>query len=75
MQNTDQTITMYSEQEAADLLEISLFRLYNLLDEHVFNDGTARPADLTFTSSELVLLGFWHRLEPNPKVLRMPRRY
>jgi hypothetical protein len=65
---------MYSEADAADALGISLARLHELLDQHVFNDGVARPAGLTFTNAELLLLGFWQRTEPNPKVLRMPRR-
>jgi hypothetical protein len=73
MQNMT-TSEMYSEQEAADLLGITLLRLHDLLDEHIFNDGTLRPANLTFTNSELLLLGFWQRTEPNPKVVRMPRR-
>jgi hypothetical protein len=65
---------LYSELEAAEALGISLSRLYLLLDENVFNDGTRRPPDLTFRSSDLILLGFWHRTSPNPKVVRMPRR-
>ncbi|MFB3917061.1 MAG: hypothetical protein ACE14M_10045 [Terriglobales bacterium] len=64
----------YSEAEAAEALGISVPRLYMLLDEHIFNDGNPRPEGLTFTSSELLLLGFWHRSTPNPKVVRMPRR-
>lgn len=65
---------LYTEQEAAEQLGISASRLNELLDRHIFNDGTPRPKRLTFTNSELVLLGFWNRLHPNPKVLRMPRR-
>lgn len=64
----------YTELEAAAALSISLARLYVLLDENVFNDGTPRPENLTFRPSDLVLLGFWHRTSPNPKVVRMPRR-
>lgn len=64
----------YSEAEAALFLGISVSRLHMLLDEHVFNDGTPRPPDLILQSSDLVLLRFWHRSTPNPKVLRMPRR-
>lgn len=64
----------YSEAEAAEALGISVPRLYTLLDEHIFNDGTPRPEQLTFTSSELLLLGFWDRSTPNPKVVRMPKR-
>ncbi len=64
----------YSETEAALILGISVTRLRGLLDEHIFNDGTERPTDLRLRASDLVLLRFWHRSAPNPKVLRMPRR-
>lgn len=64
----------YSEAEAAVFLGISVSRLHMLLDEHVFNDGIPRPPDLVLQSSDLVLLRFWHRSTPNPKVLRMPKR-
>jgi len=68
-------VEYYSEAEVAGILQISLERLHRLLDKHIFNDGTSRPHNLTFTNSELLLLQFWNRSEPNPKVLRMPRRY
>jgi len=74
MQNTMKSSDEYSEQEIAGLLGISVSRLYDLLDRHIFNDGTKRPPALTFTYSELVLLGFWLRSDPVPKVVRMPRR-
>lgn len=64
----------YSETEAADYLDISIHELYSLLDEHIFNDGTPRPDDLSFYESDLVLLGFWKKSQENPKVVRMPRR-
>ncbi len=64
----------YSESEAALILGISVNRLRCLLDEHIFNDGTARPDELVLQSSDLVLLRFWHRSTPNPTVNRMPRR-
>ncbi len=64
----------YTESEAALLLGISLNRLRLLLDENIFNDGTRRPEELVLQSSDLVLLRFWHRSTPNPKVIRMPRR-
>lgn len=65
---------MYSEQDAADALGVSLTRLHELLDQHVFNEGAPRPPDLTFTTSELLLLSYWQRTELSSKVLRMPRR-
>jgi hypothetical protein len=64
----------YTEVEAANSLGISLARLHMLLDENIFNDGTPRPNELTFRPSDLVLLGFWHRTSPIPKLVRMPRR-
>jgi hypothetical protein len=64
----------YSESEAADYLDISLEELHSLLDEHIFNDGSSRPEDLSFGESDLVLLGFWKKSHENPKVVRMPRR-
>lgn len=68
------TQEFYSEAEAAGYLRISVARLHSLLDEHIFNDGSLRPEDLTFCESDLILLGFWMKSEENPKVVRMPRR-
>ena len=64
----------YSEPEAATYLNISIGELYALLDRHIFNDGNLRPHGLTFSESDLVLLGFWSKPEDSPKVIRMPRR-
>ncbi len=64
----------YTEAEAAQMLGISLDRLHALLDEHVFNDGGNRPSEVTFRSSDLILLEFWLRSDPQENVLRMPRR-
>ncbi|HZQ91988.1 MAG TPA: hypothetical protein VFA60_09365 [Terriglobales bacterium] len=64
----------YSEAEAAKELGISIARLHVILDEHLFSDGTARPDELTFRQSDLVLLAFWNKCTPYPKVVRMPRR-
>jgi hypothetical protein len=64
----------FTESEAAGYLNISLYELYSLLDEHIFNDGSPRPQDLTFCEADLVLLGFWSKTRENPKVIRMPRR-
>ena len=64
----------YTEPEAAGFLNIPLSELYSLLDEYIFNDGSARPQDLTFCEADLVLLGFWSKTRENPKILRMPRR-
>lgn len=70
----DPAFDEYSEAQAIEVLNISLARLHLLLDTHVFNDGTPRPAELSFRSSDLALLSFWNRTTPNPKVVRMPRR-
>jgi hypothetical protein len=64
----------FTESEAAGYLNISLQELYSLLDEHIFNDGSPRPQDLTFCEADMVLLGFWSKTRENPKVIRMPRR-
>jgi len=64
----------YSEVEAAQALGISVARLHRLLDENIFNDGSARPPNLYLRSADLVLLEFWNRTTENPNVLRMPRR-
>jgi hypothetical protein len=65
---------LFTEQEAADLLGITLERLHFLLDENVFNDGTKRPKDLELHRSDIILLQFWDRSTENPKIVRMPRR-
>ncbi len=64
----------YTEVEAAQALEISVSRLRMLLDEHIFNDGTSRPPGLMLLASDLVLLRFWLKSTPNPKVVHMPKR-
>lgn len=64
----------YTEEEAADALGISMPRLRLLLDEHLFNDGSQRPPTVTFRSTDLVILSFWHKSTPNPKIVRMPNR-
>jgi len=75
MLNVDKPLkSFYTEAEAAEALGISVIRLHMLLDEHVFNDGGPRPSDIRLQPADLVLLGFWNRGTPNPKVVRMPRR-
>lgn len=64
----------YTESEAAGFLNISIAHLHSILDEHIFNDGSPRPEDLTFCEADLVLIGFWRKSKENPKVIRMPRR-
>jgi hypothetical protein len=62
----------YNETEAAQSLGISLARLHQLLDEHLFNDGSGRPEAVIFRASDLTILSFWHQSTPNPKIVRMP---
>ena len=64
----------YTEVESAASLGISLQRLHELLDAHIFNDGSARPTGLTFRASDLVLLKFWDRGPDDRKIIRMPIR-
>ncbi len=64
----------YTEAEAAQALNISVGRLRQLLDEHVFNDGKPRPGEIHLRLSDIILLEFWDRSTPNPKIVRMPRR-
>ncbi len=63
----------FTEQEAAKSLGIGLDDLYRLLDEHIFNNGTPRPAGLVFTHADLLLLSYW-RGDTESNVIRMPRR-
>ena len=64
---------LYSEDAAARELGISLARLYQLLDDHLFNDGSTRPENMTFQYADLLLLEFWKQNSAIPKVVRMPR--
>ncbi len=66
----------YSETEAAAALGISVSRLRELLDRYVFTSGNTRPASIEFTSSDLLLLGYWNNLaQPRTsKVIPMPKR-
>ena len=74
MYNATEAVEMYTEQEVADHLDISLSRLHELLDKHIFNDGSRRPQDLTFTNADVLLLNYWHRSQPAGKLVRMPKR-
>lgn len=67
----------YSESEAALMLGISITRLHQLLDQYVFNVGSPRPANIEFTSGELLLLSYWNNetvdpsAKPPQKVIRI----
>ncbi len=64
----------YTESEAAAALGISIDRLRLLLEQNLFTEDTPRPEEMTFRHSDLVLISFWHKTAPNPKVVRMPKR-
>ena len=64
----------YSEQEAAEVLGMSMERLHLLLNENVFNDGSPKPQQLTFRTTDLILVEFWDRTLADNKVVRMPKR-
>jgi len=66
----------YSAAEAAKALGTSVSQLEAVLDEHIFNDGIPRPAQLELQASDLLLIAYWlETVEvPEGKVLSMPRR-
>jgi hypothetical protein len=66
----------YDEREAAAALGITVARLHELLDQHIFTDGNPRPHAVQFTSNDLLLLGYWcsgPRIGPH-EVITMPKR-
>jgi hypothetical protein len=67
---------LYDEREAAAALGITLARLYELLDQHIFTDANPRPQCLHFTSDDLLLLGYWCNAprRGKPEVITMPKR-
>jgi len=67
------TKEFYTEQEAAAELKISVDRLHHLLDRKLFNDGSSRPASVSFQSTDLILLRFWLE-QDQPKLIQMPTR-
>jgi hypothetical protein len=67
-------IDSITEQQAAEWLGISIEALHRLLDQHIFNNGTPRPAEVHFTQSDLLLLSYWSDKPRNRKVISMPRR-
>jgi len=67
---------LYDEKEAAAALGITVARLHEVLDQHIFTDGNKRPQALQFTSSDLLLLGYWCNAPRigSGEVITMPRR-
>jgi len=48
--------------------------LHVILDAHIFNDGTPRPENVEFTSSDLLMIAYWVEKTPMENVLAMPMR-
>jgi len=67
---------LYSESEAAAALGITVARLHQVLDQHIFNNGSLRPNAIRFTSSDLLLLGYWcsGQSTNSHEVITMPKR-
>ena len=65
---------LYNEREASDVLGIALPLLHTILDKHVFNDGTPRPGNIEFTSSDLLIIAYWVEKTPLENILAMPVR-
>lgn len=65
---------LMTEQQAAQWLGISVDALYRLLDQHIFNNGSPRPANILFTQADLLLLSYWCDNPKRGKVVAMPRR-
>ena len=67
----------YSEAEAAAALGISITRLHQLLDKHLFGGEGIRPASMEFNSKYLLVLSYWmsvRKKRSQHKLLQMPRR-
>jgi len=68
---------LFSEAQAAAALGISIARLHDLLDKYVFTGENRRPQSIEFTSSDLLLLGYWNNISAQPttaNVIPMPKR-
>lgn len=73
-QTRDDEENLLSEEEAALQLGVSMGHLHRLLDKHVFHGRHKRPVSCTFRSADLMLLRYWVNMEPEQKVIEMPRR-
>jgi hypothetical protein len=67
---------VYDEKEAAAALGITVSRLHEVLDQHIFTAGNPRPQALQFTSNDLLLLGYWSSAQrtSSHEVITMPKR-
>lgn len=77
MQSAKPSNRLYSEQEAADLLGVSMFQLRNVLDRHIFNDLYPRPERVQFLYSDILLLDYWIEQQtsaPNTNLVAMQKR-
>lgn len=72
--NLEDEENLLSEEEAARQLGVSIAHLHRLLDKHVFHGGHKRPVSCTFRSADLMLMRYWVNIEPEQKVVEMPRR-
>ncbi len=65
----------YTEAEAAAALGITVARLHQLLDQHIFTTGCERPQSIQFTASDLLLLSYWNEAGVSEsRVIPMPKR-
>lgn len=67
----------YTEAEAAEALGITIARLHQILDQHIFNQAYTRPNAIEFTANDLLLLSVWNHDSMAPsegRLLRMPKR-
>ncbi len=75
MHNLKQPVKqVYSEQEAANALGISLVTLRSVLDKHVFNDGVPRPERMELMLADVLLVAYWLEGFAEQKVVEMARR-
>ena len=67
---------LYDEKQAAAALGITVARLHEVLDQHIFTEGNRRPEALQFTSPDLLLLGYWCNAQRtvSHEVITMPKR-
>jgi hypothetical protein len=67
----------FTEAEAAAALSITIARLHELLDQHIFTEGRKRPPSIEFTASDLLLLNYWNhdsKRSGSGEVIQMPKR-
>jgi hypothetical protein len=57
-----------TEAEAAAVSEVTIARLHQVLDEHIFTEGAERPRSIEFSSTDLLLLSYWNSTTDSPPV-------